>query len=97
MDRGANRLVDPCCGPGTILLEAAQMGIEAVGYDINPKMVKATQANAAHYGLGARAYDGDARRNGKQFGAIVADLPYGMDLFRDTIFRRKTGNFVKRL
>ena len=81
----SDRLVDPCCGTGTIVLEAAQMGMEVVGYDVNPKMVKATQANLAHYGLNVEVHLDDARRIGGRFDALATDLPYGIMLTRDTL------------
>ena len=78
-----NRLVDPCCGTGTIVLEAAQMGMDVVGYDINPNMVKATQANLAYYSLTAKVCLGDARRIRGRFDAVATDLPYGIMLTSD--------------
>lgn len=41
------QLVDPCCGAGTILIEAALGGALAVGGDIDPQAVTATRVNAA--------------------------------------------------
>ena len=78
-------LVDPCCGTGTIVLEGAHMGLDAVGYDINPKMVYATRGNLAHYGLHANVYAGDARRIGGRFDALATDLPYGIMLAGDRL------------
>lgn len=80
-----NRLVDPCCGTGTIVLEAAHMGMQVVGYDINPKMVKATQANLAHHNLDARVCLSDARQVRERFDSLATNLPYGIMLDRDPI------------
>lgn len=77
-----DRLVDPCCGTGTIVLEAAHMGIPVVGYDINPKMVKATQGNLAHHNLEAGVLLGDARQISVPFDALATNLPYGIMLNR---------------
>jgi tRNA G10 N-methylase Trm11 len=77
------RLVDPCCGTGTIVVEAAHMGIEVVGYDINPGMVKATQGNLAHYGLKAEVRLADASQIDGQFDKLATDLPYGIMLDSD--------------
>jgi tRNA (guanine6-N2)-methyltransferase len=46
-DADGLRLVDPCCGAGTILIEAARGGAAAVGGDIDPQAVTATRVNAA--------------------------------------------------
>jgi len=78
-------LLDPCCGTGTIVLEAAQMGINAVGYDVNVRMVGATQKNLKHYGLEADVQLGDARQICAQFDAVATDLPYGIGLTQDTV------------
>ena len=61
------------------------MGMEVVGYDINPKMVKATQANLEHYGLNAQIYLDDARQISGRFDAVATDLPYGIMLPRDEL------------
>jgi 23S rRNA G2445 N2-methylase RlmL len=45
-DAYGTRLVDPCCGAGTILIEAARGGARAVGGDIDPNAVTATRVNA---------------------------------------------------
>ena len=44
-------IIDPCCGSGTILIEAASIGIRVAGADNNPKMVTATIENLEHFGL----------------------------------------------
>ena len=41
----SQRVWDPFCGSGTILCEAAQMGHEIWGTDIEPEAVKASQSN----------------------------------------------------
>ncbi len=74
-----DKLIDPCCGAGTLLLEAAQMGFKVVGYDINPKMVWATRKNLAYFGLEGLILHGDARKITGEFGVLVTDLPYGMN------------------
>lgn len=79
----SDRFVDPCCGTGTIVLEAAHMGMRVVGYDINLKMVKSTQANLAHHNLAASVRLGDARQIQGQFDSLAANLPYGIMLDRD--------------
>ena len=78
----SDRLVDPCCGTGTIVLEAAHMGMRVVGYDINPKMVKATQGNLAHHNLEANVWLGDARQISEPFDSLATNLPYGIMLDR---------------
>lgn len=76
-------LLDPCCGTGTIIMSAAHSGIQAVGYDINPRMVGATTKNLQHFGLTADVALNDARQVRGQFDAIATDLPYGINLTKD--------------
>ena len=79
-----DRLLDPCCGTGTIVMAAAHSGIHATGYDINPRMVGATTKNLRHFGLSADVALTDARHIDGQYDAIATDLPYGINLVRDS-------------
>ena len=79
-----DRLLDPCCGTGTIVMAAAHSGIHATGYDINPRMIGATTKNLQHFGLSADVALGDARHIDGQYDAIATDLPYGINLVRDS-------------
>lgn len=70
-------LLDPCCGAGTVLIEAESVGVTAVGSDLNKQLASHARANLLHFGLPARVMAADARHVGGRFDAIVADLPYG--------------------
>ncbi|WP_199565135.1 TRM11 family SAM-dependent methyltransferase [Spongiactinospora rosea] len=52
--RPGDLVADPCCGAGTLLIEAARLQPEAVprGYDLNPDALRAARANASAAGLG---------------------------------------------
>lgn len=77
------RVLDPFCGTGGIVLEAALDGLDAWGSDIDPKMVQGTLQALANDGpeaLDGTAFVADAAEApalvpGVQ--AIVTDLPYG--------------------
>lgn len=89
------RLVDPCCGAGTILLEGAEMGYEVTGYDLNYKMVQASLKNLAHFGLPGRVIQADAREINGEFDLLVTDLPYGMNMkATEELYRGLLRNFV---
>jgi SAM-dependent methyltransferase len=70
-------LLDPCCGSGTILAEAAAAGWPKVlGGDIDPGAVRAARRNAP----AADVTPSDARRTGLPGGsvaAVVSNLPFG--------------------
>jgi tRNA (guanine10-N2)-dimethyltransferase len=75
------RLLDPCCGTGSSLIEAALMGVEAYGSDSDPRAVAGSRANLEALGLEARLRVLDARRLDAwsfTFDAVVSDLPYGL-------------------
>lgn len=69
-------LLDPCCGSGTILREAASAGWDVAGSDIDAEALAIARANAPTAGL-LRA---DARALPVATGradAVVANLPFG--------------------
>lgn len=84
-------IIDPCCGVGTILIEAASVGIKAFGCDINPVMVLDSINNLKHFALDATVIHADARNIKGHFDAFVTDLPYGRncpideDLYNDIL------------
>lgn len=45
------RVIDPCCGIGTVLVEAMSMGIDIVGSDMNPLAVRGARVNLAHFSM----------------------------------------------
>ena len=49
--KSKDRLFNPFCGTGGILIEAGIMGARVVGSDIDPKMVKGTIENLQHCGI----------------------------------------------
>jgi tRNA (guanine10-N2)-dimethyltransferase len=73
-------LLDPFCGTGSILIEAAMLGANVYGSDIGWPLVGGTVRNLAHFGLEGRVERLDATRLdewGRSFDAIVTDVPYG--------------------
>lgn len=73
----ARSLLDPCCGTGSILLEAQALGLEAFGCDLNPRMVGMARKNLAFFGYRAEISRMDAQKCRQTADAVVADLPYG--------------------
>jgi 23S rRNA G2445 N2-methylase RlmL len=69
-------LLDPCCGSGTILNEAAMDGWKVRGIDIDPEAVEVAQRNVKD----GPVQVGDARElpfDARSFGACVSNLPFG--------------------
>ncbi len=68
-------IVDPFCGSGSILLEAAKLGHPVIGYDIDKKAVAAAQQKLSSFKSTVKSQD--ACTLTQKFKAIVTDLPYG--------------------
>ncbi len=73
-------LIDPCCGTGSILLEAVSLGMTAYGADSNPKMVRMAQRNLLHFGYPPNVVCADARAWDQTADALITDVPYGRQL-----------------
>jgi len=69
-------VLNPCCGTGSILLEAASMGVEAYGIDHNPKMIWMTRRNLAHFGYAVSVEQGESKDWTRRGDVLLADLPY---------------------
>ncbi|WP_420451595.1 TRM11 family SAM-dependent methyltransferase [Ilumatobacter sp.] len=74
---GATSVLDPFCGAGSIVLEAASLGLEATGVDWKPAMVGMTRENLDHFGYSATVDRSDSRTVEHRADAVVTDLPYG--------------------
>ncbi|MBT3270658.1 hypothetical protein HN371_26185 [Candidatus Poribacteria bacterium] len=76
----ATSIIDPCCGTGTIVLEASALGLGVQAGDINPRMVGMTRENAGYFGHELEPREGDAASWETTADAVVANLPYGRNL-----------------
>lgn len=68
--------IDPCCGIGTVLVEAVSMGINIVGRDINHFVVRGTRENLAHFQLQADVVCGDIAEVTAHYDTVIIDMPY---------------------
>lgn len=75
------RLLDPFCGTGGVLIEAATIGVRACGSDISPAMVEGCIRNMEHFGLPWDSIEAaDIGDIGDVFGkvdVVATDPPYG--------------------
>lgn len=84
-------LLDPCCGMGTVVAQAVQRGVRAVGVEISKKLAGRAAQCLPAAGPGGMIIAGDGRQIGGRFDAAVVDLPYGRsslitpDLYRDLL------------
>ncbi|MCD6503617.1 MAG: methyltransferase domain-containing protein [Euryarchaeota archaeon] len=79
--REGDRILDPFCGTGAILIEAGLMGMRVLGSDISEEMVKGTLKNLEYFGIKPeKIVQCDVRNIEDHFeevDAIVCDPPYG--------------------
>ncbi|QJC50487.1 RNA methyltransferase [Paenibacillus albicereus] len=72
-------LVDPCCGIGTVLLEALSLGFSCRGNDLNPLAAVGARENLRHFGHAEELVSiGDMRGLSGAFDAGVLDMPYNL-------------------
>lgn len=76
------KILDPFCGTGGILIEAGLCGILPLGTDIKKEMVEGTRKNLEEYGIiNHEIKQGDAENSldslNYSINAIITDLPYG--------------------
>lgn len=72
------RAVDPCCGIGTVLIEARSMGIAMEGSDMNPKIMHGLRRNLEHFGYLPDTEIADMRTIQESYDAAVIDMPYNL-------------------
>jgi tRNA G10 N-methylase Trm11 len=72
------RAIDPCCGIGTVLVEARSMGIDIVGRDINPLVCLGSRKNLAHFGLEGEVVKGPISEVTDTYDAAIIDMPYNL-------------------
>ncbi|MFD2332846.1 TRM11 family SAM-dependent methyltransferase [Cohnella sp. GCM10020058] len=68
--------IDPCCGIGTVLVEALSMGIDMTGREINPQLAGGARENISHFGLQGEVALGPIAEVSTRYKAAVVDLPY---------------------
>lgn len=96
-------LIDPCCGGGTLLIEAAISGAAARGGDLDPDAVEVARANgtAAGYPITVEAWDSrhlplpDASAD-----RVLSNLPWGKQIAVDatlTHFYAETCREIERI
>ena len=73
------KIIDPFCGTGGILIEIENMNIHSIGSDVVSKMKEYSEGNLKYFNLNSNVIKGDIDRiNEFDIDAIVTDPPYGM-------------------
>jgi len=77
------RVIDPCCGMGTVLLEALALGINIEGSDLSYLNVASTKKNLAYYHYNCQVQQKNIVDITKHYDVAIIDLPYGLAMVTD--------------
>jgi tRNA G10 N-methylase Trm11 len=72
------KMIDPCCGIGTVLVEALSMGMNIVGSDRNPLILPGARENIAYFGLETEVKFQDIHDITENYDVAIIDLPYNL-------------------
>jgi tRNA G10 N-methylase Trm11 len=72
------QVIDPCCGIGTVLVEALSMGIPIVGRDINPIAIDGSKENIAFFGYDCDVVTCPISEINQQYDVAIIDMPYNL-------------------
>lgn len=75
---GNEKLIDPCCGIGTVLIEALDMKIDIQGYEINKKIYYNAVRNLKYFGFNNVITLNDMKFINNHFHSSIVDIPYGL-------------------
>ncbi len=89
-------VLDPFCGTGSVIIEAAFIDCRVLGFDVQRRMAEGARTNLRHFGLGSEGLVvADSRRLPlKRIDHIVTDPPYGKSA---TTMKSTTKHLVKGL
>ncbi|MPQ43842.1 TRM11 family SAM-dependent methyltransferase [Clostridium tarantellae] len=71
-------VVDPCCGVGTVVIEALDLGINIKGYEINESIAYNAKKNLEFLGFKDVVKHKDMHTIEEFFDVAIVDLPYGL-------------------
>ncbi|SJZ90719.1 tRNA G10 N-methylase Trm11 [Cetobacterium ceti] len=72
------KIIDPCCGIGTTIIEGKYLGLNIIGSDINPKVVQGANMNLEHFGFQPEIETKDLNSIEGEYDASILDIPYGI-------------------
>lgn len=72
------KVVDPCCGVGTVVIEALDLGINIKGYEINDQIADNAKRNLEFFGFPNVIEEKDMHTIKEDFDVAIIDMPYGI-------------------
>lgn len=93
----SKKIIDPCCGVGTVLLEGLFAGYNIEGREINEKVADSAKGNLLHYNYDNVVTTGDIKDITKNYDVSIIDLPYGIFSHANTDNQKKIISNAKRI
>ncbi len=72
------KVIDPCCGIGTVVVEGLSMGVNIVGRDISPLVCIGARENLAYFGLDGQITNGPISEVTDHYDVAIIDMPYNI-------------------
>lgn len=72
------KVIDPCCGIGTVLVEAMSMGMNIKGRDMNKRVVWGSRINLRHFGYEPDVDIGPIEEAPAGYDVAIVDMPYNL-------------------
>lgn len=82
------KLIDPCCGVGTVVIEGLSMGVDIKGVELRLPVARDAKRNLKFFGYDDCITCKDMRDIKEKYDAAIIDLPYG--LFTPTTLKEQT-------
>jgi predicted RNA methylase len=76
----SKKIIDPCCGVGTVLFEGFFSGYNISGRELNEKVSENARINLRHFNYPPKVETGDIRDIQEHYDASIVDLPYGISV-----------------
>lgn len=70
-------IVDPCCGIGTVIIEAKSIGLNIQGYELNELVANHCNENLRHFGFTPDVKRMDMQLIKEHYDVAILDIPYG--------------------
>lgn len=72
------KIIDPCCGVGTTIVEGLSMGYDILGTEISEKNVNNSKRNLTFFNLEPRIIQQDMHTIKESYDTSIVDIPYGL-------------------
>lgn len=72
-------IIDPCCGVGTVVIEALDLGFNVKGYEISKPIACNARNNIEFFGYNREIItSGDMHNIRERYDVAIVDIPYGL-------------------